>query len=1078
MASRWWRTPILIYPLLGAFLWTALELWRFPEVWAQESPPRPSRPANRPAAKFTDHLKDLRGLAKQAGEAQARGGDLAPAMAALRQARQALQQADRAIRDEFAATEQKLRQGNLPAEILQRHADAIAAYDAKHRQLESHFNEAEDAHGRIVDPWNFEDRTRDHGRLKDSLKRAQDFLEKHLPKVAHRPLDPNKLPHRPAQPRWQAPRTSSRILPTYALPGSPWLAAQEEPDPAYVTRLAAAGENLIAQVLPKGSGLPPTPTSADLAPTEDVQITQEIRDLAAQLGNDPVKIYEYVRNTIDFEPTWGSIKGSVLTLWERSGNAFDTASLLIALFRAANIPARYVLGTIQVPAAQAQNWVGGVATPQIAATILASGGVPVSYSATHVTLEHVWVEAYVPFAQYRGVPLGPTGKTWIPLDASSKLHNFTSGRDPATTLPFNLSAYLAGPVATVDPVQQYQADLFSMYLPEDPETPIEELKARNEINAQELGLLPSTLSGKAVAVRSEFADLPDTLRHGIRFEIQHPNDSAATVTGTFSLPPVAGRRLTLSYQPASSEDEAAIAAYGGFLYDVPAYLLQVRPTLRLDGTTILIGPPLLLGAEHGLSIELLPASSPGLSVSKHVVAGAYYALALAFGRTPASQPGAKNGRLITTLQTGDPALVGNDELIGEHLAALADMYFLIDTRAKAAAGELYRVVQWRQPAIATSVFTVATTEVFGIPRTVRPSGIEFDVRLNPMLAVSRSGDTTRVRQFMEITGLAGSFWEHGLFESIHGFPAVSAVKALQAANAAGIPVHRITPATAATLLPRLQLPATVIADIQNALAAGLETQIPERDVAINDWLGVGYIVTDPVTGAGTYRISGGINGGSSTSTATGDTVIEVFRGPFAWLRNALDAVTRNLIATAAAATLGDDVTQLVEKGAREWEGVKYDWAGRCTGLVIHAYQAAGINLYDLAKQYGIGSPTNVSNLYFLAKLPQFFIRLGNQAVGDIVFFKNTYPRPSVPGDDGVTHAGIVVRNRSETEIDFMHASGRSMKDAQGRTLYDKDEQPRIWGVIEATRVDLLTHVYWKPRLLGFGRPRKLTNVEF
>jgi len=389
MGSRWWRTPILIYPLLGAFLWTALELWRFPEVWAQEPPSRPTRPTNPPAAKFTDHLKNLRRLAKQAADVHGRGEDVAPAMAALRQARQALREADRAIRDEFAATERKLRQANLPPEILQRHADAVAAYDAKQRELDSQFGGAEDAHGRIVDPWNFEDRTQDHSRLKDSLKRAQDLLEKHLPKVAHRPLDPNRLPHRPAEPRWKAPRTSSRILPTYARPGSSWLAAQEELDPAYVTRLAAASDTLVAQVLPKGSGLSPTPTAADLAPTEDVQLTQEIRDLAAGLGNDPVKIYEYVRNTIDFEPTWGSIKGSVLTLWEKSGNAFDTASLLIALLRAANIPARYVLGTIQLPAAVAQNWVGGVVNPQLAATVLASGGVPVSYSAAHVTLEHV-----------------------------------------------------------------------------------------------------------------------------------------------------------------------------------------------------------------------------------------------------------------------------------------------------------------------------------------------------------------------------------------------------------------------------------------------------------------------------------------------------------------------------------------------------------------------------------------------------------------------------------------------------------------------------------------------------------------
>ena len=454
MPIRWWRSPVLVYPLLLVFVWTALELWRLPDAWAQEPPPRPIKRTATRGDDFTKSLKELRRLTKAAVDAQASDGDLATAVAAVKQSRRALREADRKVRDQFAATEQMLRQANLPAEILQRHAEAVRAYDAKHTELDTELTEAENAHERITDHRNFQDRAPDHARLRHHLSRASDLLDKHTPKPKHQPLDPHKLPSRPAEPRWQAPQTNSRILPTYARPGSPWLAAQDTLDPAYVTQVAAGSDALVAQVLPKASGLPAAPTAADLAPTEDVQITQEIRDLAAELNNDPVKIYEYVRNTIDFEPTWGSIKGSVLTLWERSGNAFDTASLLIALFRAANIPARYVLGTIQVPAAQAQNWVGGVTAPQIAATILASGGVPVSYNATAVTLEHVWVEAYVPFAHYRGVPSGQTGKTWIPLDASVKQYTYTQGLDVPTIVGFDVNAFLqqAQAGAMIDPV--------------------------------------------------------------------------------------------------------------------------------------------------------------------------------------------------------------------------------------------------------------------------------------------------------------------------------------------------------------------------------------------------------------------------------------------------------------------------------------------------------------------------------------------------------------------------------------------------------------------------------------------------
>jgi transglutaminase-like putative cysteine protease len=86
------------------------------------------------------------------------------------------------------------------------------------------------------------------------------------------------------------------------------------------------------------AALPATPVAGDLAQTEDVQITPAIQALADSLGKNPVKIYNWVRNNIEFLPTYGSIQGADMTLSTRRGNAFYTASLLIGLLRASNIP--------------------------------------------------------------------------------------------------------------------------------------------------------------------------------------------------------------------------------------------------------------------------------------------------------------------------------------------------------------------------------------------------------------------------------------------------------------------------------------------------------------------------------------------------------------------------------------------------------------------------------------------------------------------------------------------------------------------------------------------------------------------
>src|SRR5258708_2978507 len=168
----------------------------------------------------------------------------------------------------------------------------------------------------------------------------------------HTPTDPNNLPWSSPKPVTRAPYTSPAQFKTSRLFGE-------------TVKVAQAG-SLSGISLP-GAALPLTPTPADLTATEDVQITQAIKDLAASLNNQPVAIYNWVRNNIQFVPSYGSIQGSDMTLQTNRANSLATASLLIPLLRPPNIPARYVYGTIEVPTDKSMNCVGGetVARPAI-----------------------------------------------------------------------------------------------------------------------------------------------------------------------------------------------------------------------------------------------------------------------------------------------------------------------------------------------------------------------------------------------------------------------------------------------------------------------------------------------------------------------------------------------------------------------------------------------------------------------------------------------------------------------------------------------------------------------------------------
>jgi hypothetical protein len=106
--------------------------------------------------------------------------------------------------------------------------------------------------------------------------------------------------------------------------------------------------------------------------------------------------------------------------------------------------------------------------------------------------------------------------------------------------------------------------------------------------------------------------------------------------------------------------------------------------------------------------------------------------------------------------------------------------------------------------------------------------------------------------------------EHGVIELIHpDSKAISTVKAIAYANNSGLNIYRITSENIDTVLQNLVVSSETTSNIENAVNAGKEILVPETTIQYYDWIGDGYIVFDPETGAGDYVISGGLYGGSS-----------------------------------------------------------------------------------------------------------------------------------------------------------------------------------------------------------------------
>ncbi|HEY9249012.1 MAG TPA: hypothetical protein VIO38_07765, partial [Rariglobus sp.] len=157
-------------------------------------------------------------------------------------------------------------------------------------------------------------------------------------------------------------------------------------------------------------------------------LTPELQALATGLGNDPLRIFNFVRTKIAYQPYFGSHKGAHTTYLDQAGNDIDQCSLLIALLNQAGFAnCSYVYGKLVIPdtAADGQDlnhWIGK-ASPYgyLAVYTLANGGVPVSNGTsygTYVTwpIDHVWVRTVIGGVTYDLDPSFKKSQLFTPID--------------------------------------------------------------------------------------------------------------------------------------------------------------------------------------------------------------------------------------------------------------------------------------------------------------------------------------------------------------------------------------------------------------------------------------------------------------------------------------------------------------------------------------------------------------------------------------------------------------------------------------------------------------------------------------
>jgi hypothetical protein len=217
--------------------------------------------------------------------------------------------------------------------------------------------------------------------------------------------------------------TLKKCLDTIATPGKrPLLGVLPYKHLNYPAREPSGGP----AVIPAYLGGSKIVIDADTAGSPEAPISKEISDQAQALAWNPVLIYEWVMNNVETEWYWGSMKGAEETLRQKSGNDADQASLLTALLRASGFPSRYVRGTIEFfpDISKAKN-LTGLDDPKQIASFFQKAGIPfqpviAGGAISNFRVEHVWVESFIPYSNYRGAVVDEQGKSWLAIDTSIK----------------------------------------------------------------------------------------------------------------------------------------------------------------------------------------------------------------------------------------------------------------------------------------------------------------------------------------------------------------------------------------------------------------------------------------------------------------------------------------------------------------------------------------------------------------------------------------------------------------------------------------------------------------------------------
>ncbi|MEK7414748.1 MAG: DUF6531 domain-containing protein, partial [Planctomycetota bacterium] len=568
-----------------------------------------------------------------------------------------------------------------------------------------------------------------------------------------------------------------------------------------------------------------------IASTNEAEVTDLIRSTARGLENDPLKIYEYVVNEIQWTPVFGLQKNAEATLLAKNGSDLDMCALLIALLKAADpsSDAHYVAGDAVYLASFMGEQVG-VDADQVVSCLLRFGVPATEYlSEDFVLMQRYWVEVTIDSTVHWLDPIFKTYTSgssvdWQTAMGYSRTQLVAQALSGATETSSSLANVNTSNLGSS--LQSLTTTLASYLRTNNPNVSAEELLASQRKERESFEDWPWELPGALdYAVDGEYTSLPTSLLATLLVQYQGINKN-------FYSYEIAGKRVSLFHTGTGN-----------------------APQLCVNGAIVATGTATTVGSSYTLTFGVTMPTSAGLTNTFSLKGGYSYVILHDFNEVSGDLI-AEHSKQISRDQLAG-STNGSENVLGGTLSVMALTHLLNEHRSDQL---LDRV---------TDNVSVRFYEA-GI--MAQETGYYVDIKLAYYAVHHQSGDSAKEQAWFRASSLFGSAQEHGTLEQTQGQsnPGISTIKILSLNNQNGYSTYYATSNTwYGTSGVRTQLQnysASDLSSLDSYIAAGQNLIVPRRgNVSITggSWTGAGYVAySDNQVG---MIISGGYKGGYSAN---------------------------------------------------------------------------------------------------------------------------------------------------------------------------------------------------------------------